>query len=173
MLSYAKPFLLFFFQAEDGIRDYKVTGVQTCALPISAAGGPTGRGARLGEIALARFENYADLMDAGGDAACGRRGASAGCGESARRCGEGEMYGVRHAGDGECAVVAGYANARGGDELADDESVGRGGLNRRVGRRGGASAGCRESGRASDVGELRAARYRDHRKRAVVTKIGR
>src|SRR5256885_7026441 len=26
---------LFFFQAEDGIRDYKVTGVQTCALPIS------------------------------------------------------------------------------------------------------------------------------------------
>src|SRR5688500_20225680 len=27
-------FLCFFFQAEDGIRDYKVTGVQTCALPI-------------------------------------------------------------------------------------------------------------------------------------------
>src|SRR5688500_19724162 len=27
--------LNFFFQAEDGIRDYKVTGVQTCALPIS------------------------------------------------------------------------------------------------------------------------------------------
>ena len=24
----------FFFQAEDGIRDYDVTGVQTCALPI-------------------------------------------------------------------------------------------------------------------------------------------
>src|SRR5256885_17111433 len=24
----------FFLQAEDGIRDYKVTGVQTCALPI-------------------------------------------------------------------------------------------------------------------------------------------
>src|SRR5256885_8822601 len=29
---------MFFFQAEDGIRDYKVTGVQTCALPISGAG---------------------------------------------------------------------------------------------------------------------------------------
>src|SRR2546426_11781912 len=28
-------FVVFFFQAEDGIRDYKVTGVQTCALPIS------------------------------------------------------------------------------------------------------------------------------------------
>src|SRR6185437_16701756 len=27
----------FFFQAEDGIRDKLVTGVQTCALPISAA----------------------------------------------------------------------------------------------------------------------------------------
>ena len=25
----------FFFQAEDGIRDHCVTGVQTCALPIS------------------------------------------------------------------------------------------------------------------------------------------
>src|SRR5256885_6895372 len=29
-------FMFFFFQAEDGIRDYKVTGVQTCALPISS-----------------------------------------------------------------------------------------------------------------------------------------
>src|SRR5688500_19747877 len=27
-----------FFQAEYGIRDYKVTGVQTCALPISTDG---------------------------------------------------------------------------------------------------------------------------------------
>src|SRR5262249_59442057 len=27
--------LFFFFQAEDGIRDWSVTGVQTCALPIS------------------------------------------------------------------------------------------------------------------------------------------
>src|SRR5690606_40495073 len=29
---------LFFFQAEDGIRDFHVTGVQTCALPISWRG---------------------------------------------------------------------------------------------------------------------------------------
>src|SRR5690606_39723615 len=29
-------FFFFFFQAEDGIRDFHVTGVQTCALPISA-----------------------------------------------------------------------------------------------------------------------------------------
>src|SRR5260370_18993803 len=39
-LYYVIPFLLllcvffFFFQAEDGIRDSSVTGVQTCALPI-------------------------------------------------------------------------------------------------------------------------------------------
>src|SRR5258708_17128198 len=30
-------FCFFFFQAEDGIRDDLVTGVQTCALPISSA----------------------------------------------------------------------------------------------------------------------------------------
>src|SRR2546429_2654884 len=39
--SIREPFLcwtfLFFFQAEDGIRDVAVTGVQTCALPISVA----------------------------------------------------------------------------------------------------------------------------------------
>src|SRR5690348_18502166 len=33
----------FFFQAEDGIRDGRVTGVQTCALPISAPGPRGGR----------------------------------------------------------------------------------------------------------------------------------
>src|SRR5437762_4400120 len=31
---YALCFFFFFFQAEDGIRDTSVTGVQTCALPI-------------------------------------------------------------------------------------------------------------------------------------------
>src|SRR2546430_13700141 len=30
-------YFVFFFQAEDGIRDLTVTGVQTCALPISHA----------------------------------------------------------------------------------------------------------------------------------------
>src|SRR5690606_39803801 len=33
----------FFFQAEDGIRDFHVTGVQTCALPISDALAERGR----------------------------------------------------------------------------------------------------------------------------------
>src|SRR2546422_7049709 len=46
----AQIYTVFFFQAEDGIRDVAVTGVQTCALPISdpaemlAFGGLGGRG---------------------------------------------------------------------------------------------------------------------------------
>src|SRR5438034_5632277 len=35
---------IFFFQAEDGIRDHCVTGVQTCALPICRS--PVGDGAK-------------------------------------------------------------------------------------------------------------------------------
>src|SRR5256885_8174887 len=35
IISHCVINFFFFFQAEDGIRDYKVTGVQTCALPIS------------------------------------------------------------------------------------------------------------------------------------------
>src|SRR2546430_5820154 len=35
-MSFCYIFFFFFFQAEDGIRDLTVTGVQTCALPISA-----------------------------------------------------------------------------------------------------------------------------------------
>src|SRR2546426_756177 len=41
---------VFFFQAEDGIRDYKVTGVQTCALPISGSGN---QGERLSGTSMA------------------------------------------------------------------------------------------------------------------------
>src|SRR5256886_8538898 len=37
--------VFFFFQAEDGIRDLTVTGVQTCALPISSS---RGTGSRVG-----------------------------------------------------------------------------------------------------------------------------
>src|SRR5256885_13173344 len=52
----------FFFQAEDGIRDYKVTGVQTCALPICR-----GPGEQVGRQVLA-------LRDQGPDAARGLHG---------------------------------------------------------------------------------------------------
>src|SRR6266496_4747428 len=39
-------FFFFFFQAEDGIRDLYVTGVQTCALPICPRRRPSGPLAR-------------------------------------------------------------------------------------------------------------------------------
>src|SRR5437879_12686323 len=47
--------LCFFFQAEDGIRDTSVTGVQTCALPISVRSRRAGieRGAPLASPASA------------------------------------------------------------------------------------------------------------------------
>src|SRR2546427_954832 len=38
-IPYGFFFFFFFFQAEDGIRDLTVTGVQTCALPISSSAG--------------------------------------------------------------------------------------------------------------------------------------
>src|SRR2546430_7520394 len=37
VIAYTLGRCVFFFQAEDGIRDLTVTGVQTCALPISGA----------------------------------------------------------------------------------------------------------------------------------------
>src|SRR5690606_39683292 len=40
----------FFFQAEDGIRDFHVTGVQTCALPIYA------------EYYQPKYEDYLELI---------------------------------------------------------------------------------------------------------------
>src|SRR2546430_5115881 len=46
--------VLFFFQAEDGIRDLTVTGVQTCALPIwQRSGLGAGSGERISAIGLA------------------------------------------------------------------------------------------------------------------------
>src|SRR5690606_39533043 len=47
----------FFFRAEDGIRDFHVTGVQTCALPISGPPRPArGGGARVRLPGVARLE---------------------------------------------------------------------------------------------------------------------
>src|SRR2546422_4161855 len=46
-MSIDDSFFFFFFQAEDGIRDVAVTGVQTCALPISP---PPGRRIRRREL---------------------------------------------------------------------------------------------------------------------------
>src|SRR5690606_7573109 len=52
-----------FFRAEDGIRAFHVTGVQTCALPISAAG--IGRGAALALAAEGAALVVTDVDEAG------------------------------------------------------------------------------------------------------------
>src|SRR2546422_8316709 len=52
MLSFSVFFFFFFFQAEDGIRDVDVTGVQTCALPISPDSD---------RIIIAAYEGFANL----------------------------------------------------------------------------------------------------------------
>src|SRR5690606_40511167 len=59
-------FFFFFFQAEDGIRDFHVTGVQTCALPICGAGetGRPGRQATSGHVSGLYRRLH---RDAGGD----------------------------------------------------------------------------------------------------------
>src|SRR3989454_10237142 len=75
-------FFFFFFQAEDGIRDYKVTGVQTCALPIS--GGDAGvrllhkpAGSRL--AAAVRPAAARGVAGAGANGPCVVRAADGGC----------------------------------------------------------------------------------------------
>src|SRR2546427_6584722 len=52
-------FFFFFFQAEDGIRDLTVTGVQTCALPIWA---------EMRSLAVVAGETRVRLGDVGGRA---------------------------------------------------------------------------------------------------------
>src|SRR2546430_7402712 len=68
----------FFFQAEDGIRDLTVTGVQTCALPISA-GGVAGVSdqrrhyvgvARAGERARLRSEEHTSELQSQSNLVC-------------------------------------------------------------------------------------------------------
>src|SRR5215211_3088049 len=65
-------FFFFFFQAEDGIRDHCVTGVQTCALPISTkprlvgAAGLTGptltvNGATVSDLRIESSSSYPAL----------------------------------------------------------------------------------------------------------------
>src|SRR2546422_4129601 len=76
----SRSFSFFFFQAEDGIRDVAVTGVQTCALPIShfsgggmrdagsvAAGEPTHLASRISHPAdVQTLQALLDLSGPGG-----------------------------------------------------------------------------------------------------------
>src|SRR6266542_6538345 len=78
-------FFFFFFQAEDGIRDATVTGVQTCALPIFRAPG----------VSLTRLERPEDLLHVASQRGAttlargvgSRRGAALTCGPLRRRSG--------------------------------------------------------------------------------------
>ena len=58
--------IFFFFQAEDGIRDWSVTGVQTCALPIFYMSGFGAAGSTLGvpDIGLMSATEMADRVRA-------------------------------------------------------------------------------------------------------------
>src|SRR3712207_3166789 len=66
-LYYYYSYVFFFFQAEDGIRDIGVTGVQTCALPIfvgPALGRPHhSQGADPGPLRPASFEQLRYLLE--------------------------------------------------------------------------------------------------------------
>src|SRR5438093_9399662 len=82
-------FFFFFFQAEDGIRDWSVTGVQTCALPILPRPPGSDRERRGGPWCLARDSTAAgaprprpDSADRDGRSA--RRGPAAGAPARAR-----------------------------------------------------------------------------------------
>src|SRR2546430_5274763 len=66
-----KGCVLFFFQAEDGIRDLTVTGVQTCALPISHAQQELLQMKGLGEVVIAAGLQAPDPIH--GIAACGEK----------------------------------------------------------------------------------------------------
>src|SRR5699024_11827330 len=79
--------LFFFFQAEDGIRDRNVTGVQTCALPICAGGFGGSRSSLFGvgassngsEVELERIsssfhdEDHLDDLQLGGSTSGSKR----------------------------------------------------------------------------------------------------
>src|SRR5260221_7301922 len=61
MFFYSIPvcFFFFFFQAEDGIRDHCVTGVQTCALPISS---PRDRSESSDRILVSELSGRSNIM---------------------------------------------------------------------------------------------------------------
>src|SRR4051794_39997264 len=74
-------FLVFFFQAEDGIRDGRVTGVQTCALPISHSSHRLARRGQVDPVARAGAAHRAGALSSRppvlaeiGRASCRERG---------------------------------------------------------------------------------------------------
>src|SRR5690606_23416814 len=59
---------VFFFQAEDGIRDFHVTGVQTCALPICGSSYPHHVTIDMGAVrTITQFGVWRTTFENGGD----------------------------------------------------------------------------------------------------------
>src|SRR6266498_291574 len=118
----------FFFQAEDGIRDADVTGVQTCALPISVGGrdaGLEGDGEGRSGDAAERLRGRGALVDRGGDGVAGggapaahellrRRRAGAGARPRAPR--EAGRGAAARGGDGDGAGAPGSGEAPGNED---------------------------------------------------------
>src|SRR5256885_11278622 len=78
--------VFFFFQAEDGIRDYKVTGVQTCALPIctDACSGVRTAITRADQLACPGAFSTAERPEFTGESSARSRGFAAHAGADAR-----------------------------------------------------------------------------------------
>src|SRR5690606_40907165 len=76
---------VFFFQAEDGIRDFHVTGVQTCALPIcsGASADSTCSGASALTVRERRVRRAGAVGSAGAVCSAGAAASSAGPAASA------------------------------------------------------------------------------------------
>src|SRR5207344_1965097 len=62
LIRFRLRWFFFFFQAEDGIRDADVTGVQTCALPISRPSSPPGPFERVVERSTELVEEFVYLI---------------------------------------------------------------------------------------------------------------
>src|SRR5256884_903219 len=106
--------IFFFFQAEDGIRDVAVTGVQTCALPISAG------------IPVARAAFGTGITDAVNG---GEQEIVSGTGSRTRRGPQGfqqwpqaGLFGSQPQGAGEAEVSQGGGEGDGGGLLLDEFS---------------------------------------------------
>src|SRR3989454_1106961 len=104
-------YFFFFFQAEDGIRDYKVTGVQTCALPISAfASSVLAASGRTSYLSKSKWMSFSSGIEAN-SAGAGRAVVAAGAGAGA---GVDGVLGTGAAGAGVLGAGAGVAGGAAG-----------------------------------------------------------
>src|SRR3989449_11503149 len=99
VLSYGCSSSVFFFQAEDGIRDVAVTGVQTCALPIFGSTSLLQRRMSVGYGRAARIIDQLELAGILGPANGSKaRGGVVGLGEVGEICGREETSAGRSGG---------------------------------------------------------------------------